>query len=111
MLIQFFFSSFFAFHFLTEATFEILPRLCQIKFDRGVIDEHLFLDMPHECRLSTGIMILEYAKAVQESVYEHLRVVREGQLRIVFTPELKVITSLYIIILPNRFLILLKFAI
>ncbi|XP_020112740.1 probable transcriptional regulator SLK3 isoform X2 [Ananas comosus] len=75
-----------------EATFEILPRLCQIKFDRGVIDEHLFLDMPHECRLSTGIMILEYAKAVQESVYEHLRVVREGQLRIVFTPELKIMS-------------------
>jgi LIM-domain binding protein len=73
-----------------EATAEILPRLCQIKFDRGVIDEHLFLDMPHEYRLSTGIMVLEYAKAVQESVYEHVRVIHEGRLRIIFTPELKV---------------------
>lgn len=35
-------------------------------------------------------MMLEYGKAVQESVYEQLRVVREGQLRIIFTPDLKV---------------------
>ncbi|XP_010940888.1 probable transcriptional regulator SLK2 [Elaeis guineensis] len=74
-----------------EATFEILPRLYQIKFDRGVIDELLFLNMPHECQLSSGEMVFEYAKAVQESVYEHLRVVREGQLRIIFTPELKIL--------------------
>ncbi|KAJ3691092.1 hypothetical protein LUZ61_020256 [Rhynchospora tenuis] len=75
-----------------EATYEILPRLCQIKFDRGVMDEHLFLDMPHEYRLSSGIMVLEYAKAVQESVYEHVRVIHEGRLRIIFTPELKIIS-------------------
>ncbi|WOL13096.1 putative transcriptional regulator SLK2 [Canna indica] len=75
-----------------EATFEVLPRLFQIKFDRGVIDENLFLDMPHECRLSSGIMVLKYEKAVQESVYEHLRIIREGQLRIIFTPELKILS-------------------
>ena len=46
--------------------------------------------MPREHRLSSGLMMLEYAKAVQESVYEQLRVVREGQLRIIFTPDLKV---------------------
>ncbi|CAL9098548.1 unnamed protein product [Musa textilis] len=74
-----------------EATFEVLPRLFQIKFDHGVIDENLFLDMPHESRLSSGIMVLEYEKAVQESVYEHLHIVREGQLRIIFTPELKIL--------------------
>jgi hypothetical protein len=34
--------------------------------------------------------MLEYAKAVQESVYEQLRVVREGQLRVIFTQDLKV---------------------
>lgn len=78
----------------TEATYEVLPRLSQIKFDRGVIDELLFLDMPRECRLASGMMVLEYAKAVQESVYEQLRVVREGQLRITFTPELKVTKAL-----------------
>lgn len=75
-----------------EATYEVLPRLSQIKFDRGVIDELMFLDMPHESRLSTGMMVLEYAKAVQESVYEQLRVVREGQLRITFTPDLKILS-------------------
>ncbi|KAG6482731.1 hypothetical protein ZIOFF_059369 [Zingiber officinale] len=40
-----------------EATFEVLPRLLQIKFDGGVIDENLFLDMPHEYRLPSGIMV------------------------------------------------------
>ncbi|KAH7668450.1 LIM-domain binding protein/SEUSS protein [Dioscorea alata] len=74
-----------------EATFEVLPRLNQIKFDRGVLDELLFVDMPHEYRLPSGAMVLEYAKAVQETVYEQLRVVREGQLRIIFSQELKIL--------------------
>ncbi|KAJ6676161.1 LIM DOMAIN-BINDING PROTEIN [Salix viminalis] len=75
-----------------EATFEVLPRLNEIKFGSGVIDELLFLDMPREFRLPSGIMMLEYAKAVQESVYEQLRVVREGQLRVVFTHDLKILS-------------------
>ncbi|KAG5616868.1 hypothetical protein H5410_016692 [Solanum commersonii] len=37
-------------------------------------------------------MMLEYAKAVQESVYEQLRVVREGRLRIIFTSDLKILS-------------------
>ncbi|CAL9079079.1 unnamed protein product [Musa textilis] len=74
-----------------EATFEVLPRLFQIKFDHGVFDENLFLDMPHERQLSSGIVILEFKKAVQESIYEHLRIVQEGQLQIIFTPELKIL--------------------
>ncbi|XP_038906895.1 probable transcriptional regulator SLK2 isoform X1 [Benincasa hispida] len=74
-----------------EASFEVLPRLNEIKFGSGVIDELLFLDMPREFRYSSGIMMLEYGKAVQESVYEQLRVVREGQLRIIFTHELKIL--------------------
>ncbi|KAG6486595.1 hypothetical protein ZIOFF_055173 [Zingiber officinale] len=73
-----------------EATFEVLPRLLQIKFDGGVIDENLFLDMPHECRLPSGIMVLKFEKAVEETVYEHVHIIHEGQLRILFTPELKV---------------------
>jgi hypothetical protein len=48
------------------------------------------LDLPREYRFPSGIMMLEYGKAVQESVYEQLRVVREGQLRIIFTHDLKV---------------------
>lgn len=73
-----------------ETTYDVLPRLSKIKFDSGVIDELLFPGMPQEFRFSNGMMSLEYVKAVQESVYEHIRVVREGQLRIVFTPDLKV---------------------
>ncbi|CAH9123566.1 unnamed protein product [Cuscuta epithymum] len=75
-----------------EATFEVLPRLNEIKFSSGVVDELLFLDMPRECRFPSGIMMIEYAKAVQESVYDQLRVVREGQLRIIFTPDLKILS-------------------
>ncbi|KAA8539880.1 hypothetical protein F0562_026572 [Nyssa sinensis] len=75
-----------------EATFEVLPRLNEIKFGSGVIDELLFLDLPRECRFPSGIMMLEYGKAVQESVYEQLRVVREGQLRVIFTPDLKILS-------------------
>ena len=75
---------------MIETTVEVLPRLCKIKFDSGVIDELLFVDIPREYRLPSGVMVLEYGKAIQESVYEQLRVVRNGQLRIIFTPELKV---------------------
>ncbi|KAI4340866.1 hypothetical protein MLD38_025664 [Melastoma candidum] len=75
-----------------EATFEVLPRLNEIKFGSGVIDELLFLDWPREYRYPSGIMMLEYAKAVQESVYEQLRVVREGKLRIIFAQDLKILS-------------------
>ncbi|XP_042057501.1 probable transcriptional regulator SLK2 [Salvia splendens] len=75
-----------------EATFEVLPRLEEIKFASGVIDELLFLDLPRESKFPSGIMMLEYEKAVQESVYEQLRVVREGHLCILFTPDLKILS-------------------
>jgi hypothetical protein len=75
---------------LTEATSEILPRLCQIRFDQGVKDEYLFLDMPNEFRLPNGLLLLEHTKVVLKSIYEHQHVTHEGHLRIIFTPELKV---------------------
>ncbi|KAA8521978.1 hypothetical protein F0562_012708 [Nyssa sinensis] len=75
-----------------EAIFEILPRLGKIKFESGVIDELLFLDLPHERRFPSGLMMLEYGKAVQESVYQQFRVVREGKLRIIFSHELKILS-------------------
>lgn len=78
--------------FEPEATFEILPRLHEIKFGSGVIDELLYLDSPRECRFKSGIMMLEYGKAALESVYELFRIVHEGQLRITFTPNLKILT-------------------
>lgn len=75
---------------LAEVTFGILPRFLQIKFESGLVDENLFLGMPRECHLSKGFIVMEYDKVALESVYEHLRIVREGILRVIFTPELKV---------------------
>ncbi|CAN1332906.1 Probable transcriptional regulator SLK1 [Linum perenne] len=76
--------------FLAEATFEVLPRLNKIQFETGVTDELLFLDFPQERRLPSGLMVLEYGKAVHETVYNQFNVVREGKLRIIFTQDLKV---------------------
>lgn len=75
---------------LSEATVEVLPRLFKIKYESGTLEELLYVDMPREYQNSSGQIILDYAKAIQESVFEQLRVVREGQLRIVFSPDLKV---------------------
>ncbi|KAK9162593.1 hypothetical protein Syun_003495 [Stephania yunnanensis] len=69
---------------------QVLPRLCKIKYDSGTLEELLYIDMPREFQNASGQIVLEYTKAVQESVFEHLRVVREGQLRIVFSLDLKV---------------------
>ncbi|KAI5068931.1 hypothetical protein GOP47_0015232 [Adiantum capillus-veneris] len=75
-----------------EVAVEVIPRLCKSKFDNGELEELLFVDLPHEYRLNSGQIVLEYKKAVQESVYEQLRVVWEGQLKIVFTSELKILS-------------------
>ncbi|KAK6137535.1 hypothetical protein DH2020_028720 [Rehmannia glutinosa] len=74
---------------LREATFDIFPRLFKIKFESGIFDEILFLDSPRACKIPSGL-VLEYSKAIQESVYEKFRVVHEGKLRIVFRYDLKV---------------------
>jgi hypothetical protein len=76
----FFFSGF------SEATVEVLPRLFKIKYESGTLEELLY-----EYHNSSGQIVLDYAKAIQESVFEQLRVVRDGQLRIVFSPDLKVV--------------------
>ncbi|KAJ6797342.1 transcriptional corepressor SEUSS [Iris pallida] len=46
--------------------------------------------MPREYQNASGQIVLDYAKAIQESVFDQLRVVRDGQLRIVFNPDLKI---------------------
>ncbi|PKI49713.1 hypothetical protein CRG98_029894 [Punica granatum] len=46
--------------------------------------------MPQEYQNSSGQIVLDYAKAIQESVFEQLRVVRDGQLRVVFSQDLKI---------------------
>eukprot|EP00249_Psilotum_nudum_P021849 c28280_g1_i2 orf=1293-3899(+) len=75
-----------------EATLEVLPRLFKIKYDNGELDELLFVDVPHEYKLNSGITILEYGKAVHESLFQQLRVVRDGKLRVIFTPDLKIVS-------------------
>ncbi|KAH7514014.1 probable transcriptional regulator SLK2 [Ziziphus jujuba] len=75
-----------------EAVYEVLPRLSKLTFETGVIDELLFLDCPRGYRFPSGLMMLEYGKAVQESVYEQLRVVHEGQLRVVFNQDFKILS-------------------
>ncbi|KAF2617002.1 hypothetical protein F2Q68_00040385 [Brassica cretica] len=75
-----------------EATFDVLARLIEIKFASGIIDELLYLDHPREHRFTNGLMMLEYRKAVQETVHEQFRVVREGHLRIIFSQDLKILT-------------------
>nr|XP_011463812.1 PREDICTED: probable transcriptional regulator SLK2 [Fragaria vesca subsp. vesca] len=75
-----------------EVSFEVLARLSKITFEGGVVDELLFLDMPRESRFSSGILMLECGRAVQESVYEQLQVVHEGRLRIIFSPNLKILS-------------------
>uniref|UniRef100_A0A0A9EC09 Transcriptional corepressor SEUSS n=1 Tax=Arundo donax TaxID=35708 RepID=A0A0A9EC09_ARUDO len=73
-----------------ETTVEVLPRLCQIKYASGTLEELLYVDMPRESQNSSGQIVLDYTKAIQESVFEQLRVVREGHLRIVFNQDLKI---------------------
>ncbi|KAE9621437.1 putative LIM-domain binding protein/SEUSS [Lupinus albus] len=73
-----------------EATAEVLPRLFKIKYESGTLQELLYVDMPREYHNSSGHTVLDYAKAIEESVFEKLRVVREGQLRLVFAPDLKI---------------------
>ncbi|XP_042423389.1 transcriptional corepressor SEUSS-like [Zingiber officinale] len=73
-----------------ETTVEVLPRLFQIKYASGTLEELLYVDMPREYQNASGQIVLDYAKATQESVFEQLRVVRDGQLRIVFNPDLKI---------------------
>lgn len=78
-----------------EASFEILPRLCKMKFESGALEEILFLEFPRECRFSSGIMMLEYGKAIQENIYEQFRVVREGKLRVIFRHDFKILSWLF----------------
>ncbi|XP_047091729.1 transcriptional corepressor SEUSS-like [Lolium rigidum] len=73
-----------------ETTVEVLPRLCQIKYASGTLEELLYIDMPRESKNVSGQIVLDYTKAIQESVFDQLRVVREGHLRIIFNPDLKI---------------------
>lgn len=75
---------------LSEVPAEVLPRLFNVKYDSGIVRELLYVDMPHEYQKPSGEIVLDYEKAVEETVFEKLRIVRDGHLCIVFTPDLKV---------------------
>ncbi|KAJ4899499.1 putative transcriptional regulator SLK3 [Raphanus sativus] len=75
-----------------EATFDVLARLFETKYASGVVDELLSLEGQREYRLSNGLMVLEYRKTVQTTVYEQCRVVHEGPLRIIFSQDLKILS-------------------
>ncbi|KAL2902406.1 putative transcriptional regulator SLK2 [Bienertia sinuspersici] len=75
-----------------EATYKVLPWLLQKNIEGGVIEELLYVDAPFEKPLPSGFMVLLFGRAVQESIYARSRVVHEGQLRIIFTQELKIIS-------------------
>jgi hypothetical protein len=96
------------FYRFLEATVEVLPRLFKIKYESGTLEKLLYVDMPREYHNSSGQIVLDYAKAIQESVFEQLRVVRDGQLRIVFSPDLKVVyrNQNVQVLLKNAFLLL-----
>jgi hypothetical protein len=97
------------FYRFSEATVEVLPRLFKIKYESGTLEELLYVDMPREYHNSSGQIVLDYAKAIQESVFEQLCVVRDGQLRIVFSPDLKVVyrnQNIQVIMLKNAYLLL-----
>ncbi|KAF3795640.1 putative transcriptional regulator, partial [Nymphaea thermarum] len=72
-----------------EIAAHALSRLNKIKFDSGVVEKLLFLETPREHRLPSGVTLLE-SKAVQETVYEKLRVIHEGQIRVSFGPDMKI---------------------
>ncbi|KAL3645385.1 hypothetical protein CASFOL_010565 [Castilleja foliolosa] len=74
-----------------EASFNIFPRLFKTKFESGMMDEILFMDSPQVCYISCGL-VLEFSKAIQESVFEKFRVVHEGKLRIAFRYDLKILS-------------------
>ncbi|CAN4097563.1 unnamed protein product [Withania somnifera] len=94
-----------------EATADVLPRLFKIKYESGTLEELLYVDMPRQYQNSSGQIVLDYAKAIQESVFEQLRVVRDGRLRLVFSqPDLKIVSWEFCArrheeIIPRRLLI------
>ncbi|XP_015165729.1 transcriptional corepressor SEUSS-like [Solanum tuberosum] len=73
-----------------EISAEVLPRLCKLKYETGMLDELLYMDIPEESYTPSGHIVLNYPKVTEQTVYEAGRVVREGRLRIVFSADLKI---------------------
>ena len=69
---------------------KFLPRICKIKYDSGTLEELMYVDMPRKYPTPSDHTMLEDGKAIQESVFEQLRVVHDGQVSIVFPSYLNI---------------------
>lgn len=76
-----------------EYSTDVLPRLFKIKYDSGLLEELLCLDIAEESYMvPPGKCVLEFPRAVHESVFPELRVVRYGKLRVTFNSSLKILS-------------------
>uniref|UniRef100_A0A0C9QW91 TSA: Wollemia nobilis Ref_Wollemi_Transcript_4428_3641 transcribed RNA sequence n=1 Tax=Wollemia nobilis TaxID=56998 RepID=A0A0C9QW91_9CONI len=76
-----------------EYSTDVLPRLFKIKYDSGLLDELLCVDLPEESYiLPQGKLVLVFLRAVHESIFPELRVVRYGKLRVTFGNNLKILS-------------------
>ncbi|XP_074337998.1 transcriptional corepressor SEUSS-like [Apium graveolens] len=73
-----------------EVTAETLPALSKIGFETGILKEFFSFDMPSEHQTLSGEIVVHSYNAPVEAVYQNLRVVHDGQLCVVFTPDLKI---------------------
>ncbi|KAL0332667.1 UNVERIFIED_CONTAM: Transcriptional corepressor SEUSS [Sesamum calycinum] len=73
-----------------EISEELLPRLHKVKYDTGVSEEHMHIESPNEYQGACGQIFLHHPKAAEESVHDQVRIVRYGQLRVIFSPDLKI---------------------
>lgn len=76
-----------------EYSTDVLPRLFKIKYDSGLLEELLCLDIAEESYMvPPGKWVLEFPRAVHESIFPELRVVRYGKLRVTFNSSLKILS-------------------
>ncbi|KAH7285571.1 hypothetical protein KP509_33G034400 [Ceratopteris richardii] len=74
-----------------ESSTDVLPRLFKIKYASGLEDELLFLDIAEgRYMLPNGRLVLDFPRAVHESKFPELRVVRYGRLRVTFSSSFKI---------------------
>ncbi|CAH9086324.1 unnamed protein product [Cuscuta europaea] len=87
-----------------EVINEALPRLFKAKFESGMVDEIMFLGLPEEHIFPSGLIMLEYGKVVQESIYENFRIVHEGKLRVIFREDLKIVLWEFCVLCHEEYL-------
>ncbi|KAI3444611.1 hypothetical protein Pfo_001276 [Paulownia fortunei] len=75
-----------------EANTKLLPQVLRSKFESGLVDEFLHLDVPEGKILPNGNILLKYEKAVRQMDYRQFTVVYEGKLRLTFTKDVKILS-------------------